>query len=200
MAGREKDPDANRDIVAEFVERKQLEAKLKQARRVHGTQAFEAVDNFWDQFDMGDIEERVKDYQSNSGSGFRVHLSGLTFMPGAYQYPFVEVGDKKLAIREMVEGEARRAPRGSGEVTGYCLVVTDEDLPGPEERDRDTGEVAGEAVFATIKGGEIQYSDATINDDPELAEAADQEVIGYIKGVHEGMLEMLGNPEPNTGA
>ncbi|HEX5797954.1 MAG TPA: hypothetical protein VFX79_01240 [Candidatus Saccharimonadales bacterium] len=184
--------------MGKFVDRQKRKAELSESRRAHGAKAFEMLDGFWNQFDMDDIDRRIGDYQRESGNGFRVHLSGLTFMPGAYQYPFVEVEDKKLALREMVEGEGRRSPRGSGEVTGYSLVVADDELPGPKERDGHTGEIAGEAVFANIVNGRIQYPDDSIEGDIELAEAADQEVLGYLQGVHEGMLEMLGNPEPQA--
>lgn len=198
MSVSERDPSSKKDTIADFVARRKRQAELKQARREDGAKAFDMLDKFWGQFDMDDIDQRIKDYQAKSKSGFRVHLSGLTFIPGAYQYPFVEVKGKKLAIRELVEGEGRRDPPGSGRITGYSLVVADEALPGPDTRDRDTGDIAGEAVYATIQGGDIQYSDELINNDVELSHKADQEVLGYLEGVQEGMMKMLGSPEPVT--
>jgi hypothetical protein len=84
-------------------------------------------------------------------------------------------------------------------VTSIQLVVKAEGLSGPTEREDRTGDVEGEAVFATVYGtrdGLIEYPDSDINDDPVLAEAADREVLAQLGAVHNGLLELLGNPQP----
>lgn len=198
MAGKETDGSAKRDILRDFVKRKKKEEALTQTRQKHSRDAFEMLENFPIQIDMDDFRRRVLDYKRKSGNEFGVHFSGLASMPGGYQYPFVDVDGKKLAIREMVGGEGRRDSAGSGIVTEYSLVIADGSLEGPEERDCRTGDIAGEAVFATIPGtdGTIDYHDEEINSDVSLAEAADREVIGHLRAVDEGMLEMLGDPTP----
>lgn len=198
MASKEADSGVKNEILKSFVDREKTKAELAKTRGEHAASAAEMLNSFWGQFDMDDIDQRVNDYQKKSGSGFRVHFSGLTFIPGGYRYPFVDVEDKKLGLREIVEGEGRRDPAGSGKVMEYKLVVADEDIESPEERDRETGDIAGEAVFATvpIDGSLITYPDEDINADINLAEAADREVLGHLRAVQEGMLEMLGNPAP----
>lgn len=190
--------DVATEILKSFVDRKQAQGAATEKRKQHYAEAVDKADNFWADYDMEDIERRVQDYQERTGSGFRTG-SGLSFMPDTHQYPFIEVSPGiHMTIRERTDGEYRRGPRDGGEVTAYQLVVQADGLPGPEHRDRETGDIAGEAVFATIpiRGRAIEYADEVIGADPVLAEAADREVLAQLGAIHEGLLELLDNPEP----
>lgn len=191
------------DILKSFVDRKKAQGEALEARRQHQIEASKLASTLWDDFDMDDINERVRDYQERTNSGFRTGSNPISFMPGTHQYPFIEVAPgTRMTFREITEGETMRGPRDGGEVTKVKLVVQADGLPGPEDRDAETGDVTGEAVYATVSGAGdlIRYEDSLINNDPVLAEAADREVLDQISAVRDGLMELLGNPQPVAAA
>lgn len=198
----ERDRKVPTGMVRNFIEHRKAEGKALALRLRNHDEAVDMAESFWKDYDMGDINARAEEYRRRTGESFRVPLHRFSYMPGAFQYPFVEVAPGiRMTLREMTEGEERRGPRDGGRVTGYALVVAHEDLPGPVRRDPDTYDVTGEAVFATFPSadGLIDFKDGTISGDPVLAEEADQEALEHLDAIQEGLLEMLGNPATDPG-
>lgn len=186
-------------VVQGFVDRKKAAAEAKPVRRQHYSDALNDLQARWENYDPQAIQAGDRAYSEKEGRGFRQHFSGLTFMDGGFQYPFVEVAPGiHMTIREMTAGEERRGPRDGGAITEYKVVVQVPGAEGPTERDRFSGDIAGEEVYATIPlisaDSTIAYTDPGINDSPLLAEQADRELLAQLGVLHAGHLELLGNP------
>lgn len=184
------------DIVKGFIDRRIAESEAIKARGEHAAAASAMASGLWEGYDIDEVNERARAYTEKTGDGFREGPGGP--FPGAYQYPFIEVAPGvEMTIRELTSGEERHGPRDGGPVISIKMVVKAGGLPGPEERDRCTGNVAGEAVFATVYGegtdnGLIGHADPAINNDPLAAEATDREVLGQLEAVQTGIRRLLG--------